>query len=83
MAAAVSTPHEPTDACRDDHCWFHSLDEPCDGDPYLDCPECLHRYVTEQDLIAAFWASVPAEEANHLTVVTGEIFACPYCAHDF
>lgn len=44
--------HEPADACLNDHCEWHGIDEP--GPAYIVCPECWHRYPTARSLRRAY-----------------------------
>lgn len=45
----VTTQHEPTNQCADQHCHSHHIDEPANG-AYIVCSECGHAYRTAFDL---------------------------------
>jgi hypothetical protein len=83
-ATVLQQPHKPTGECWPSHCCWHNLDEDADG-AYRVCGECFHVYRTAEDLRAVFMAEVaplltgmPSEAP-----AAEEIYACPYCAHDW
>lgn len=84
--------HEPTDACNNDHCYTHHVDEP--GTGYIVCPECWHVYQTARELRREYrrnrpgiewreWRWLPAYLWRLLTVRASKIPFCPLCMHDF
>jgi len=93
--------HDPgAEGCAgmEDHCLIHHVDEPDNGDVYRVCGECLHVFVTEEDLQREdmiirnqMWqaglnqgGNVKADHSGVPTSKPGsEIYHCPLCAHDF
>ncbi len=88
----LSTPHDYSRDCGDDHCASHGVDEP-DVGAYLCCLECGHAFPTAQALVEAYNADskrmsefehgqgfdvpyVPATDAEAITF-------CPFCYHDW
>jgi hypothetical protein len=54
MTRRNSSPHQPTDACRDDHCYSCGVDEPLGRRYYILCGECFHVYYTKGALRRAY-----------------------------
>ena len=79
-------PHEPTDNCWIWHCWSHDRDEFV-VKPYRHCFECGHHYATGRDLrreyLAALQPSTVVVRLIAALTLTGRIWFCPICAHDW
>lgn len=90
---SATEPHEPTDACKWDHCAYHNVDEPVpvDGLPgALTCGECWHYYPSGEALIAADYLGLQEVAAAHPEWAVDpqpraltDIHVCPLCTHDF
>ncbi|HWO66057.1 MAG TPA: hypothetical protein VNO31_39100 [Umezawaea sp.] len=77
-------PHEPTQACEQDHCYWHNEDEPATGvaDGVL-CHECLHWFPTVQ-AVRECEAELRVRLGLPLKVITDdELTSCPLCGHSF
>ena len=72
--------HEPTAACGDFHCCWHNVDEATEG--YRLCYECKHMYLTEAELVAAYFDRMVAVAATK-RIAGDTIVFCPLCSHDF
>lgn len=68
----------------DNYCWSHHREENARR-AYKVCPECFHVFRTAEDLANDFLTAhdgmmahpeIPAPKPH-------EIFACPWCGHDF
>lgn len=89
--------HDPSESCRDDHCFTHMRDEPFPDQPWHFgaqlCPECWHFYRTGLHLrISAYWAYVRTARkpwGRWTDVFTGlrafwrKHYSCAHCSHDF
>lgn len=49
---SLTAEHELQDACAEQHCCYHNVDEPtAEGEKfYVICPECWHLYRTRREL---------------------------------
>lgn len=89
--------HDLTDACGDDHCYIHHVDESSDG-AYLICFECNHVYRRKRDLRrdwrVCYWQYSSKAFGltgdrwykriwRVLTVRATKIHVCQHCTHDF
>lgn len=90
---STTEPHQPTDACKWDHCAYHNVDEPIPVDKLpgaLACGECWHYYPSGEALMAEYvrvrdeitaahpeWGEAPSPRSVE------EIHFCPLCSHDF
>jgi hypothetical protein len=80
-------PHQAEDSCQGLHCFSHDEDEP--GEPcYRLCGECFHVFPTAGDLVQDHNAEVQVMMARWggnllMAADVGEIFSCPWCAHDW
>jgi hypothetical protein len=85
-APELTSPHEPSEACGDMHCYMHHVDEPSTG-AFRVCGECGHVYRTAEDLRMA-WADAQDAPGFGLSPDAAappaeQIYACPLCAHDW
>lgn len=78
-------PHEPTDACRDDHCAYHNDDEPATKETYRICAECFHAFQTAEDLQNAYVDQMVAIDpaVSRALPHPNRILFCPLCTHDW
>lgn len=85
------TEHEPSDACFEDHCHWHNVDEP--GPGYITCLECGHLYRTARELRRAYRRqsfTIPRYDVpwwritwRAWTIRARDISFCQECIHDF
>ena len=73
--------HDPSEACGDQHCYTHHVDEPSEP-AYRFCYECGHVWRTAAELLAehnrqlAVYGRPPETDVN-------QVFCCPLCIHDW
>lgn len=79
----MSEQHAPSDACQGAHCYSHDVDEEAGPDDFLTCFECNHIFRTEKDLVDAYNKEVAEEIGVPEETNASEIYACPFCIHDF
>ena len=66
----------------DDWCGVHGY-EPINGTAYLICGECMHAFMTAEELIGAD-AAVRAELGiGGVAERAEDITVCPHCTHSF
>lgn len=69
-----------------DWCHYHSRDEPvpAGGKYFHICGECFHLFATAEDLMQQHTLElVKLKLGRRVAVRVEDIYACPFCAHDF
>jgi hypothetical protein len=79
-----SAPHDPTDACRGWHCFFHGVDEDFGTDDEavgITCGECGHLYTSGQAIVDAYMQDTELVSGGPPRWT--DITFCPLCLHDW